>query len=103
MILRMAGPRLVKPSLFEVFAISTVILTALNAPWAPASAAEERPSLDVARDKDKTVYTVDSPGNKDEPDTARSWDMLQKLIIDSGRGDDGKGPDSDRRGRGEHP
>lgn len=96
----MPRPGLIKLSLFAVFAVPATMLSTF---WEPVWAAEGRQSLDVVREKEKTVYTVDSPGSNDNHETARAWDMLQKLTIDSWRGDDGKGPDSDRRGRREHP
>lgn len=85
-----------------LFAMSAITLTILSSPEA-CRGAEANQSLNVVRDKEKTVYIIESPRSEDNQDNIRAWDMLQNLRIDSWRGEDGKRPDSDRRGRGEHP
>ena len=60
---------------------------------APAS-----PTMEVQRDKDKTVYSIGgSARNKGKSDTDRSWEMLNNgnMLID-GRGAHGKRPDNNR-------
>lgn len=89
---------LVKSCLFHVVA-STVLLTGLPGGSQGADAAQQ---LSVIRNNEKTVYVIESPRGEDNQDTAKTCEVLRNLRIDL-RGEDGKGPDSDRRGRGEHP
>jgi hypothetical protein len=95
----MSGSKYVKPWFFAVFSVIFTILGSFEA----CLGAEGCQSLNVARDKEKTVYIIESPRSEDNQDNTKAWDMLQNLRIDSWRGEDGKRPDSDRRGRGEHP
>lgn len=63
---------------------------------APPQPPAQPPTLDVQRDKEKTVYSIgtsDRDSRKDDSD--RAWQMLNNMMIDN-RGTRGKGPDNNR-------
>jgi len=61
-------------------------------PKAPAQA----PTMDVQRDKDKTVYRIgNSDKDREKDDADKAWQMLDNVIIDT-RGAHGKGPNNNR-------
>lgn len=95
----MPRPWLINHNIYAKFAVATAIMV-LSVPCLGAEADEK---LSVARDNEKTVYSIECSRGEDNQDTVKAWDMLQGLRIDSWREKDGKRPDSDRRGRGEHP
>lgn len=68
-------------------------------PYGPEGGSQAQagsPTLDVQRDRDKTVYTTGStPRDNGRNDKDRAWEMLNNVIIDS-RGAHGKRPDNNR-------
>jgi hypothetical protein len=95
----MQRPWIEKVCLFAMFA---VVMTILSSPET-CRGAEADQSLNVVKDNEKTVHIIGGARKEDSQDAAKAWEMLKNLRIDRWRGEDGKGPDSDRRGRGEHP
>ena len=63
---------------------------------APVQAPAQAPTLDVQRDKEKTVYSIGSSDrDSGKEDADRAWQMLNNMMIDT-RGAHGKGPDNNR-------
>lgn len=98
MILHMPRLSFVTSCLFWLFALFIVLF---GHPVG-AQRAESVSPLAVTRDSEKTVYTVEGARTEDTQNAGKASDVLQNLRIDM-RGEDGKGSNSDRRGRGEHP
>jgi hypothetical protein len=97
MILNMPGSALAKSCLFAVFAVFVAVMGLPG-----RSGAEAASAISVNRDNEKTVFVIESPRSNGNEDADRTCELLQNLIIDT-RGEDGKGSDSDRRGRRKHP
>jgi hypothetical protein len=62
-------------------------------PLSAASSDDE--TITVTRDKDKTVYTIGSGKQQEDPEKEKAWEMLKDLNIWT-RENDGKRPDTGR-------
>ncbi len=86
------------PGSCKSFVLTLLLLFGAVLYAVPSVSAEE--TLDIKRDKDKTVYSIGSaPEDKDEKaDKDKAWEMLQNmpLTIETRGKDGGKGPDTRR-------
>lgn len=81
------------PGKFKSSVLTLLLMSGIHAAFLTHARAEE--SLDIKKEKDRTVYTIgSSPEQKDE-DKDKAWEMLKNILIDT-RGEDGKGPDTRR-------
>ena len=60
-----------------------------------SGASSEEEAVTVTRDKEKTVYTIGSGKQQEDPDKEKAWEMLRDLNIWT-RENDGKRPDTGR-------
>jgi len=66
-------------SLLNLCMINFMLLLFLN----PAPLAFGKDELEVKRDKEKTVYTIDSKDDqKKDEDKANAWEMLKQEYVD---------------------
>lgn len=81
------------PGILRCSVLILLLMSGIHAAFLTHARAEE--SLDIKKEKDRTVYTIgSSPEQKDE-DKDKAWEMLKNIRIDT-RGEDGKGPDTRR-------
>jgi hypothetical protein len=64
--------------------------------WTAVMAKDQKDTIAVERDKDKTSYVIrGSNDSAEKEDKDRAWEMLDRVIIDT-RGRHGEGPDNHR-------
>jgi hypothetical protein len=84
-------------SFLRLLTVSVLVLFTTG--WILPSFADDA-ILDVKKDGDKTVYTIDSKEEAPQADKEKAWDMLKNgnILIDQ-RGESGKGQDNSSRRR----
>jgi hypothetical protein len=81
-------------SFFRLLTVSALLLFTTG--WTCPAFADDA-ILDVKKDEDKTVYSIDSKEETRQDDKEKAWDMLKNgnILIDK-RGESGKGQGNSR-------